>query len=54
MCLSEGELYIVFPNEAIQKSKKEGKEYIGTLFENGDSFKQLLTRSRYLLYKSHS
>lgn len=39
-------------NEAISNAQKEGNEYIATLYENGDSPKQLLARSRYLLYKS--
>ena len=41
-------------NEAIIQCKKEGQEYVGTMFENGDTAKQLLARSRYLLYKSQN
>lgn len=39
-------------NEAIRKTKESGKEYIPEVFLNGDTRKQLLARSRYLLYKS--
>ena len=38
-------------NEAIKKARAEGKEYRPTVFENGDTKKQLLARSRYLLFK---
>lgn len=41
-------------NEAIIQCKKEGQEYVSTMFENGDTAKQLLARSRYLLYKSQN
>lgn len=39
-------------NEQIKVSKKAGSIYYPYLFQNGDSDKQLLARSRYLLYKS--
>ena len=38
-------------NELIKKAKAEGKEYRPVVFENGDTKKQLLARSRYLLFK---
>lgn len=38
-------------NTAIEQAKKEGKTYIPEVLENGDTIKQLLARSRYLLYK---
>lgn len=39
-------------NEAIRENKKTGKVYQAKEYSNGDSKKQLLARSRYLLYKS--
>ena len=39
-------------NQLILQSKRENKTYIPQLLPNGDSIKQLLARSRYLLYKS--
>ena len=39
-------------NMAIKKAKKAKKKYISPTYENGDSKKQLLARSRYLLFKS--
>ena len=39
-------------NQYILKAKSENKTYIPQLLPNGDSIKQLLARSRYLLYKS--
>lgn len=39
-------------NEQIRLSKTAGKEFKPMTFSNGDSSKQLLARSRYLLYKS--
>lgn len=39
-------------NQAIIKAKSENKTHIPQLLSNGDSPKQLLARSRYLLYKS--
>lgn len=41
-------------NEQLQKAKQTGKKYIQELLSNGDSHKQLLARSRYLLYKATS
>jgi len=38
-------------NESIAKAKKEGFKYQPTLLLNGDTLKELLARSRYLLYK---
>lgn len=39
-------------NEAIEKAKKDKSSYEPQLLENGDTLKQLLARSLYLLYKS--
>lgn len=39
-------------NEEIKKAKKEKKIYYPEIFKNGDTKKQLLARSRYLLFKS--
>jgi transposase len=41
-------------NDAIVQAKKDGTKYVAALYENGDSEKQLLARSRYLLFKSAS
>jgi transposase len=38
-------------NEAIEKAKKQKKAYHPIILENGDTIKQLLARSRYVLYK---
>jgi len=38
--------------DAMEEAKLSGKEYIPLILENGDSKKQLLARSRYLLFKS--
>ncbi len=38
-------------NEAIELAKKSGDAYTQALLDNGDTLKQLLARSRYLLYK---
>lgn len=38
-------------NAAIKKAKAEGKKYQPELLANGDSLKELLVRSKYLLYK---
>ena len=35
-----------------QKAKDEGRKYVPEILENGDTKKQLLARSRYLLFKS--
>ncbi|MEN2436830.1 transposase [Weeksellaceae bacterium A-14] len=39
-------------NEALNEAKKQGVKPEIEVFENGDTRKQLLARSRYLLYKS--
>lgn len=39
---------------AIHHCKSKGEKYIAQTFENGDSRKQLLARSRYLLFKKES
>lgn len=41
-------------NKEIKKAKQKGKKYVVKVFENGDTRKQLLARSRYLLFKSNS
>lgn len=41
-------------NQAIAQAQKDGRKYQTPLYENGDSEKQLLARSRYLLFKSSS
>lgn len=41
-------------NENIKKARKEKKRYFLKTFENGDTKKQLLARSRYLLFKPQS
>ena len=41
-------------NEKIKLAKSQHRRYIPQLFENGDTKKQLLARSRYLLFKSES
>jgi transposase len=41
-------------NNAIQKAQKEGVIYKPKTYENGETPKQLLARSRYLLFKSES
>ena len=38
-------------NEAIERSKKTGTKFQAEVLENGDTIKQLLARSRYVLYK---
>lgn len=38
-------------NNAIKEAKKKGQKYSAPTFENGDTRKQLLARSRYLLFK---
>ena len=38
-------------NEAIKKAKEQGTKYYPEVLENGDTVKELLARSRYLLYK---
>ena len=41
-------------NEAYKRAKTEKKKYYPTTYQNGDSKKQLLARSRYLLFKAKS
>jgi transposase len=41
-------------NKEIELSKELGKTYVAERLENGDTLKQLLARSRYLLFKSES
>ena len=41
-------------NEAIEKARKEKAEFKPVILSNGDTLKQLLVRSRYLLYKSRN
>lgn len=45
---------IDYENEQIQKMKLKGQNYTPKTFINGDTRKQLLARSRYLLYKASS
>lgn len=39
-------------NKEIELGKETGQKYIPQILENGDTLKQLLARSRYLLFKS--
>lgn len=41
-------------NQAIKLSKEQGKKYVPFVFENDDSPKQLLARSRYIIAKKKS
>jgi len=41
-------------NQAISNAKKSGNKYVHKIFANGDSPKQLLARSRYILFKKSS
>jgi len=41
-------------NEEIKQCRKDKTRYAPTLFENGDTQKQLLARSQYLLFKTES
>lgn len=41
-------------NEQLQQAKNKGSRFTPKLLKNGDSLKQLLARSRYLLYKAPS
>lgn len=41
---------IAAENEAYKKAKKKGEKYHPEVFSNGDTLKELLARSRYLLY----
>jgi len=38
----------------MKKQKKKGLTYVLEIFENGDTLKQVLARSRYLLFKHYS
>ena len=42
---------ISLENEKVGEAKTKGERYISPTFKNGDSRKQLLARSRYLLFK---
>jgi transposase len=39
-------------NEEIKQAKQKGEKYSPEILENGDTLKELLARSRYLLYKT--
>ncbi|MEA5261087.1 transposase, partial [Arcicella aquatica] len=41
-------------NEAISQAKKTKTTFVTEVLSNGDTLKQLLARSRYLLFKHHS
>lgn len=41
-------------NEAIEKARRNKKAYRPIILENGDTVKQLLARSRYVLYKNRN
>lgn len=41
-------------NDAIENARNKSLKYTPKLFKNGDTLKQLLARSRYLLYKQNS
>lgn len=43
---------IELENNEIELARQEGQTHISLVFENGDTRKQLLARSRYLLFKS--
>ena len=43
---------IQLANDEMEKARQKGKEYIPYRFPNGDTRKELLIRSRYLLFKS--
>ena len=38
-------------NDAIEKARQQGKQHNSSTYSNGDTSKQLLARSRYLLFK---
>jgi transposase len=40
-------------NEAIEKARKNRKTFEPEVFNNGDTFKKLLARSRYFFYKKN-
>ena len=39
-------------NESIEKARKTNKSYAPTILSNGETLKQMLARSRYVLYKA--
>ena len=39
-------------NDNMENAKLEGRKYVPFRYENGDTRKELLARSRYLLFKS--
>ena len=39
-------------NQLIEKAKESNQKFVAEIFENGDTEKQLLARSRYLLFKT--
>lgn len=41
-------------NKALKKAKKNGKKYVAQIYSNGDTKKQLLARSRHLVFKPRS
>ncbi len=41
-------------NDAIEKAKNKSLKYMPKILSNGDTLKQLLARSRYLLYKQNN
>ena len=41
-------------SDVIEKAQSQSLKYTPKLFSNGDTLKQLLARSRYLLYKTSS
>lgn len=41
-------------NEKIAQAKKQGQRYYSSIYDNGDTKKQLLARSRHLLFKPES
>ena len=42
---------IKYQNEAIKQAREKGEKYYPEILSNGDTLKELLARSRYLLYK---
>lgn len=41
-------------NEALKTARNEGRRYVPPVYENGDTKRELLARSRYLLFKPKS
>jgi len=52
--ITERRIAIDDENEAMMEAKKQGKRYKPPQYRNGDTKKQLLARSRYLLFKARS